>query len=169
MVVHSPFLFFGGPWLPHAPGQDRDRLIENAHRVLGPVVARASDCGLQLVIENIQDQQPEPLDALVRSFGTTTVARSLDTGHAQLMTARGGQPADAWVRASAGLLQHLHLADNDRATDRHWGPGEGGGIAWPALFRELAKLPRQPRLILEMGVERILPAAAWLGAHGLAA
>ncbi|MGJ3242418.1 MAG: sugar phosphate isomerase/epimerase family protein [Opitutales bacterium] len=168
MVVHSPFLFFGGPWVPHAPGEERDRMIEQTHRVFGPVIARASDCGVQLVLENIQDQQPEPLDALVRSFGTPTVARSLDTGHAHLMAARGGPPVDGWIRASAGFLQHLHLADNDQASDRHWAPGEGGTIAWPAVWKALAELPRTPRLILELAVARIRPAAAWLAERGLA-
>ena len=120
-----------------------------------------------LVVENIFDLRPEPLDTLVRSFNSPWVRRSLDTGHAFLMRERGAPAPDLWVEAAGELLAHIHLADNDGESDRHWACGEGG-VAWEAVFRAIARLPVSPRLILEMTPQRQIAASNWLMARGLA-
>ena len=73
---------------------------------------------------------------------------------------------DAWVRAAGILLEHVHLADNDGETDRHWAPGVGQ-IEWRSFFREIAQLEQSPRLILEVSPANQRLAYAWLSERGL--
>lgn len=166
LVVHSPFLYFGRAASVHR-GTDLDSHIARVRTNLEPVVAAAQAQRCRLVIENIFDLRPEPLDALVRAFDSEWVRRSLDTGHAHLMATRGAPPPDVWVDVAGPLLAHLHLADNDGESDRHWCCG-AGGIAWDAVFLAISRLPAAPRLILEMSAERQAASTAWLSAHGLA-
>lgn len=166
LVLHSPFLYFGTAQAI-ARGSELTDKVARVQENLAPVVERAAAQGCVLTIENIFDLRPDPLDALVRSFESPWVRRTLDTGHANLMRPRGAPPADVWVDASGELLAHVHLADNDAESDRHWACGEGT-IAWAPLFRALARLPAPPRLILEMSPEKQDVALAWLSAQGLA-
>ena len=166
LVLHSPFLYYGTAQAI-ARGADLADKIERVRENLAPVVERAIAQNCVLVIENIFDLRPEPLDALVSRFASPFVRRSLDTGHANLMRPRGAPPADVWVEAAGDLLAHVHLADNDAESDRHWACGDGT-VAWAPLFRALAKLPLRPRLILEMSPENQDRALAWLTQAGLA-
>lgn len=166
LVLHSPFLYFGTAQSV-ARGAALDDTIARTSENLAPVVERAASQSCLLVIENIHDLRPGPLDRLVRSFDSPWVRRSLDTGHANLMRARGAPPADVWVDEAGELLAHLHLADNDGEFDRHWACGEGT-IAWTALFLAVARLPQPPRLILEMSPARQEAALRWLTASRLA-
>jgi sugar phosphate isomerase/epimerase len=159
MVIHSPFIFFGSPFLPHTPGHGLADQIKYVQATIAPVLEEATQAGCTLVIENIQDTNPAPLLALVRSFESEYVRMSLDTGHANLTHQIGGPPADQWVRDAGDLLGHIHLQDNDGNLDRHWVPGDGT-IFWNALFEALAPLNHTPRLILELRDPLLIPRAA---------
>lgn len=165
-VVHSPYLFFGTAQAVHRAGE-REEGIARAVENLAPVVAAAAERSCVIVFENICDLAPEPLNALVAALDSPWVRRSLDTGHANLMRPRGGPPADVWVAASAPWLTHVHLADNDGESDRHWACGEGS-VNWRSCFAALAALPETPRLILEMSAAKQAAAFAWLSERGLA-
>jgi sugar phosphate isomerase/epimerase len=168
MVVHSPFMFFGTPFVPHSQAFDREAQIDLVHATLDPVVALARELGCMLVFEGIEDQHPAPLLALVSSFESDLVRMSLDIGHAMITNRRGGPPPDQWVREAGPLLGHLHLQDSDGNIDRHWAPGKGQ-MPWYALFEALASLKHQPRLILELKQKgEIRQGAAWLAERGLA-
>ncbi len=166
LVLHSPFLYFGSAQTRHRG----DELTDGVQRTianLAPVAAAAAAQGCCLVWENIFDLRTDPLDTLVATFASPWVRRSLDTGHAHLMTARGGPPVDTWIGAAGAALAHVHLQDTDLDSDRHWAIGDGG-IAWRAVFAALAHLPETPRLILEVSPERQDRSVAWLSAHQLA-
>ena len=168
MVVHSPFIFFGGPFLPHSGGFDQERQIELIHRVVEPVLPTARDAGCALVVEGIQDKHTAPWLALIRSFGSDYVRASVDVGHAYITHTLGGPPPDGWVREAGPLLEHLHLQDTDGQVDRHWAPGDGS-VNWHALFEALASLPHRPRLILEVKQKHdVRRGAEWLIGRGLA-
>lgn len=167
MVVHSPFMFFGSPFLPHAPANRLADDIAVVHATLDPVVVAAQQAGCTLVIENIQDTNPAPLLALVRSFDTAQVQMSLDVGHALLMQRIGGPTPDQWVREAGPLLAHVHLQDSDGHLDRHWMPGRGS-LNWYALFEALGTLAHRPRLLLELREKaEIRAGAAYLAERGL--
>lgn len=167
MVIHSPFMFFGSPFLPHTPANRLADDIALVHATLERVVPAAEQAGCTLVIENIQDTNPAPLLALVRSFESERVRMSIDVGHALLMQRIGGPTPDQWVRDAGELLEHVHLQDSDGHLDRHWTPGRGN-INWYALFEALGTLARRPRLILEVREKtEIRAGAAFLAAQGL--
>ncbi|MGB0373253.1 MAG: sugar phosphate isomerase/epimerase family protein [Opitutales bacterium] len=128
---------------------------------------RASEIDCKLVLENIFDTDTTPLNTLVSTIDSSYLRRSIDVGHSHLMAQRGGPPADIWVQETGALLEHVHLADNDGMSDRHWRPGLGD-IAWHAVFKELGKLEHSPRLILEIAKDTLLPATQWLNEQGLA-
>jgi sugar phosphate isomerase/epimerase len=162
MVIHSPFSFFGGPFVPHADPLQRADEIARTHATLAALVpiAEAADC--TLVFETIFDAHPTPLLDLVQSFESPVVRFSLDVGHAFITHQRGGPSPDAWVTAAGALLRHVHLHDNDGHGDRHWRPGRGR-INWYALVKALIEQQQRPHLILEMRLKAdIVPGAAWL-------
>jgi sugar phosphate isomerase/epimerase len=165
MVMHSPFLYFGHPMVAHTKSQGLSDQIGWAHETLNAVVARASEIGCQIVIENIRDTNPLPLLELVRSFNSETVRMSLDTGHANLMHEIGAPTADQWVLDAGEYLGHVHLQDNDAQFDRHWQPGRGS-INWYAVFKALEQLEHKPRLILEVRDAVVKPAFDWLVLQG---
>jgi sugar phosphate isomerase/epimerase len=166
LVLHSPFVFFGTAQGAHSDAEVR-ATIERTRNNLGPLVEDAAARQCVLVFENIFDLRPGPLDALVHACASPWVRRSLDTGHANLMRERGAPPADVWVDAAGDQLAHVHLADNDGESDRHWAAGEGT-INWRSLFAALGKLAKKPRLILEMSPEKQDASVTWLNAEGLA-
>ena len=168
-VVHSPFPYFGGPWLPHSPGHRGDAEIGWVHETLDPVVEHATTVGCTLVIEGIYDRNPGPWLALIRSFNSPHVRASVDSGHSFITHGLGGPPPDGWVRAAGDLLAHMHLQDTDGQFDRHWAPGDGR-VNFYALFEALSTLPNpnEPRLMIEVKTGLVRRAAAWLAERGLA-
>lgn len=169
MVMHSPFTAWYQNNVFSFPGYP-DEKMTRIHDVLRPVVRAAEDKGITLVIENIQDVRPDTRRAMVDSFGSSAIALSIDTGHAQLARRMSGAPPVADFVADAGAqLAHVHLQDVDGHADRHWAPGEGE-IEWIAVFRALAACAGTPHLVLELRDKfMIADGCAYLENLGLAA
>lgn len=155
MVVHSPFSIwdyrnFGDrPRLGNEPSH-KEKIIAACHNVMMPVVRRAEDAGITLVIENCDDISPLDRLDLAQSFNSDRVKVSLDTGHAHNVFGKDGSvPVDYFVTAAGESLAHVHLQDTDGYADRHWAPGQGT-IKWHSVFRALAALPVTPHLVLEL-------------------
>jgi len=98
LELHSPFTLFGSAQAQFR-GAELDATTAQTVENLAPVVAEAAAPKCVLVWENIFDLRTDPFDGLVATFESSWVRRSIDTGHAHLMTARGGPPTDTWVRA----------------------------------------------------------------------
>jgi len=168
MVLHSPFTTWSG--FNRGTGMDDQRgITERTLEVLAPVVKRAEETGVTLVIENCEDRDPTERVDLARAFGSAAVQVSLDTGHAEYAHgSTGAPPVDAYVRAAGEHLAHVHLQDADGVADRHWALGRGT-IRWHGVFMALRELPVMPRLIIEMAQARdILTSARFLETEGLA-
>jgi sugar phosphate isomerase/epimerase len=163
MVLHSPWEFFGGPFVPHASPRGRGMVITLVGDLLSSVLPVAEQVGCTIVIESIFDKNTGPLLALIRALESDWVRLSIDTGHAYINHYLGGPPLDQWVRDGGELLAHMHLHDGDGAVDRHWAPGRGS-INWYALFEALREQESYPRLILE--TNRVREGAARLAAQG---
>lgn len=163
IVLHSPWTFLGGPYMPYASMAGQQQVIALTMRLLEEIVDLAETAGCTLLFEAVYDKSPGPVLNLVRAFDTETVRFSLDTGHAHISYLQGGPPVDQWIREAGPLLAHIHLQDGDGCADRHWAPGRGS-ISWYAVFEALAELPEMPRLILE--THQIREGAAWLADQG---
>ncbi len=149
MVVHSPFTTWDYNNLDnYADG--RSKMFERTQALLQPIVARAETLGVTLVMENIEDIDPNDRKLLCQSFNSGALQLSIDTGHAHY--AHGSHkapPVDYFVRSAGEMLAHVHLQDADGYADRHWALGQGN-ILWQPVFAAIAALPVKPRLILEL-------------------
>jgi sugar phosphate isomerase/epimerase len=168
MVLHSPYR----AWFQNnrlASSGYAEAKQARIHAVLGPVVRRAEDAGITIVIENIEDVDPATRRALVDSFASPAIALSIDTGHAQLARRMSGAPpVDYFVRDAGAQLAHMHLQDVDGHADRHWAPGEGE-VEWAAVFRALVDGAARPHLVLELHNKSHIPQGfAYLQGLGLA-
>lgn len=168
MVLHSPYRAWFQNNRLASPGYAEAKQ-ERIHAVLGPVVKRAEETGVTLVIENIEDVDPATRRALVDSFASPAIALSIDTGHAHLARRMSGAPpVDYFVRDAGTQLAHVHLQDVDGHADRHWAPGKGE-IAWHAVFRALDDCTSSPHLVLELRTKSDIPKGfAYLENLGLA-
>lgn len=167
MVVHSPFNFW------HTLNYTnyrylREALMDACAACMMPVLARAADEGVTVVLENIDDTAPADRRDLVQRLDHPRFRLSIDTGHADLAHSNYGAPPVVDFLAHAGdLLAHVHLQDVDGHADRHWHPGDGR-IAWRPVMTHLAAMAAPARLILEVrhNLHRLPATAAML--EGLA-
>lgn len=168
MVIHSPYNY----WYHHNADnftRSPQDIFDHSHETLAPVVKRAEEIGCTLVIENIEDIDPDVRCVLSDSFNSKSVAVSIDTGHAHLAHgSMNAHPVDYFVRRAGNRLEHIHLQDADGYADRHWNIGDGT-IRWHSVFAALAELESNPRLILELRDKNgIAPSVKYLQAAGLA-
>lgn len=168
MVIHSPVTTWDHGNQQHAPAEALIQ-TERVRWVMDPVIKRAGDLGVTLVIENVEDVDPAARVRLADALKSPAVAVSLDTGHADCArVTAGAPPVDVFVAAAGKRLRHVHLQDTDGFADRHWHPGEGR-LNWTPIFAALNRLPVMPRLILEVDDSRGIPkGAAHLAGLGLA-
>lgn len=168
MVIHSPYTTWMYNNLDNLPDQ-RQKVLDLTHQTLDPIIARAEDANVTMVIENIEDKDPEARRELALSFDSPAVQVSIDTGHAHYAHGTtGAPPVDYYVTSAGEMLHHIHLQDADGYADRHWSIGKGT-VNWHAVFAALAPLGDRPRLIMELRDKAgILPSAAWLKDLGLA-
>lgn len=168
MVIHSPYDQWDGDNLDNTV-RARRASIDAILDTLGPVLARARDQGVVLVLENIKDNDPDLRAAVVRAADSPALRLSVDTGHARWAHRNAGAPSVAdFVRAAGADLAHVHLQDSDGLADRHWPLGEGDED-WPALFAALAETGAHPHLIVELrDFSRLRDSVAHLEALGLA-
>ncbi|GGB33295.1 sugar phosphate isomerase [Roseibium aquae] len=149
MVVHSPFSTWDFNNLDNYE-RGKERKIELCHLSMGEAVKQAEDIGCMLVIENIEDKDPNDRLKLADSFQSPSVGLSVDTGHAHYAHgSTGAPPVDYFVKLAGNRLHHVHLQDADGYADRHWSLGEGT-INWPSVFAALTAATSNPRLIIEL-------------------
>lgn len=168
MVIHSPFTTWGYNHRGLYPG-DTERMVAAVQETLGPVLVRAADMGVTLMLENIEDIDPTDRARLCDALGWQALALSVDTGHAHYAhTSTGAPPVDFFIRAAGARLGHVHLQDCDGYADRHWQLGQGT-ILWPSVFDAIRETGATPRLIIELRDKAgVIPSARHLAALGLA-
>jgi sugar phosphate isomerase/epimerase len=168
MVIHSPY----STWMYNNLDDTKNarrKVVDLVHETLDPVISRAEAAGVTMVLENIEDKDPDARCELARSFDSAAVKVSIDTGHAHYAHGTtGAPPVDYYVHRAGDLLEHIHLQDADGYADRHWAIGKGT-INWSAVFAALAQVNSKPRLIMELRDKSgILPSADYLRGLGLA-
>lgn len=95
MVLHSPFTRCYQHNILSRPRKAESK-HSRIHDILAPVVARAENAGITLVIENIQDVRAETRREMDARFNSKAIALSIDTGHAQLSRRISGGLSRAW-------------------------------------------------------------------------
>lgn len=101
---------------------------------------------ISIYIENMFDQDPEPMVALMRELEDVPgVSACLDFAHASAF----GDDAEKWVRALLPYASHLHLNDNDGIADLHLAMG-AGKLDYTPLGRAIAESNAHPSVLIEM-------------------
>ena len=99
-----------------------DIWLERAISFWKEEIARYGEKGVRVVIENIVEESPEALIALVDEVGSEWLGLCLDVGHAHL---RSPLKPGGWVEKMGKRLKHVHLHDNHGTTDEHLPVGKG--------------------------------------------
>ena len=113
--------------------------LESSVETWSSVLEDAGD-GLPVIIENIFEETPATLIALLDHFREKNLWFCFDTGHFNLFTA---VPLESWLGPLKGRLKEFHIHDNHGRSDEHLPIGQG---TFP--FRELRHLTRSLHGIL---------------------
>lgn len=142
MVTHSPITSWDHGNL-QVYAYDAMSLIERVRYTLGPVLKRAEDIGVGLVLENIEVIDPITRCRVFAALKSPALIVSLDTGHAQYAHVTcGAPPVDTYIVAAGKRLAHVHLQGSDGFAKRHWHAGD-----WPSNWQpELCRAARFARI-----------------------
>lgn len=134
------------------PGYDRWRYpklaavwTDYAAETFAPLLELAKHFNCRLALENIYEETPETLTALVDRLDSPWFGHCFDIGHWRLF---GKEQQGPWLTKIVPRLLHLHLHDNLGQNDDHLPIGEGV-IDFAPLCRMLAGLAVLPSITLE--------------------
>ncbi|MDD2316823.1 MAG: sugar phosphate isomerase/epimerase [Desulfobacterales bacterium] len=143
----------GYDWRHH--GYFRLQWLEKSLETWIWLATQVRDLGSRLMLENVYEQNPEELRALLEPLSPCGVGFCLDTGH---QAAFSNATMDQWLDALLPYLGQVHIHDNRGRKDEHLAPG-CGHIDFKRLFDRLALLNRRPTVTLEINSESDLPAS----------
>jgi sugar phosphate isomerase/epimerase len=89
--------------------------------------------GVQVVLENIIEETPERLIRLVDTIDHPLLKICMDTGHLNVC-AKISPPE--WIRRLGTRLRHVHMHDNNGASDQHLPVGRGT-LNFDEIFKTL--------------------------------
>ncbi|MEJ2589018.1 MAG: sugar phosphate isomerase/epimerase [Deltaproteobacteria bacterium] len=110
-----------------------DAWVEQSHRIWAWLGSEIRDQGSVLVLENVYEETPRELKALLEDLTEQAVGFCLDTGHQSVFSAAS---IPAWIETMAPYLVQLHLHDNTGQRDDHLAMG-AGTIDFQGLFNRL--------------------------------
>jgi sugar phosphate isomerase/epimerase len=87
-----------------------------------PLVKEAEESGLTLAIENVFEEDPVSIKALLEEVNSPHFRFCFDTGHHHVFNKT---PLPDWFEALGKHLVEVHLHDNHREMDEHLPIGEG--------------------------------------------
>jgi sugar phosphate isomerase/epimerase len=134
------------------PGYDRWRYagqsrlwIDQSLKFWPPLLKRAEHQQIRMTLENIFEEEPFSLAALVSEIDSDWLGHCFDIGHWHLFSQT---PINEWLTALGPRLFHLHLHDNHGKYDAHLPIGDGD-IDFPLLFSWLSSHQVKPSMTLE--------------------
>lgn len=119
--------------------------LESSLETWPPLVKMAEGFGLTLAMENVFEETPGPLRALLERIRSPHFRFCFDTGHAHLFS-KVSLPH--WLDALAEYLHEVHLHDNHQVWDEHLPVGEGG-FDFDQFFNLLSRYQLNPIYTIE--------------------
>ncbi|MEE9614078.1 MAG: sugar phosphate isomerase/epimerase family protein [Thermodesulfobacteriota bacterium] len=116
------------------------------------VVAEAERIGTVIVVENIFEETPESLKALVEKIDSPSLRVCLDTGHLNLFSKVS---MEEWFTALGPLVGEVHIHDNRGDFDAHL-PVGGGNIEFDLFFKLLKEHSPDPVYTVEAHDEELM-------------
>ncbi|MEJ2724507.1 MAG: sugar phosphate isomerase/epimerase [Deltaproteobacteria bacterium] len=121
----------------------RESWFQNSLDTWRWVAEGVGEFGGRLVLENVYEQGPEEIKALIEKLAPLGVGFCLDTGH---QAAFGSRPLEEWVAAMGPWIDQLHVHDNTGAWDEHLPPGQGN-IDFESFFKQLKNIRETPPMV----------------------
>jgi sugar phosphate isomerase/epimerase len=112
----------------------------------------AEDMGVVIHLENVYEQTPEMILALIEKMSSEYLCFCLDMGH---MNVFGEVPLSEWLDALGPYIKEVHLHDNDGLSDAH-APIGSGTVPFEELFQYLRNKEMKPLVTLEPHEEATL-------------
>ena len=109
------------------------------------LIPAAVGIGATICLENIYDQQPQPLLQLLSALDSPWVGHVFDIGHWNIFA---HTELTEWLELLGPFLKHMHLHDNRGLSDDHLPLGQGNAPLG-TLFSWLQSVPNPPSLTLE--------------------
>ncbi len=131
--------------------ESRMTRIDPMLRSMEELARIGEELGVIYLIENIPGNyyfgsDPRQLADMIRKFNSPHLRMCFDTGHAH-MTTRSSAAQD--LSFCLDVVSYFHINDNDRRLDAHLIPGQGT-IDWNAIAAQIARLPAQTSVMLEL-------------------
>lgn len=152
------------------PGYDRWRYgekqsswLKHALDTFNEVIDATAQCGCTIAIENIFEEEPSTLLALIEGCNHPRVGHCFDVGHWNLFHA-AEIGLDEWFAALGSTIAEVHIHDNRGSRDDHAPVGEGN-IDFNRYFqllqdyapRAVWTIEAHSRACLERAVHNIAP------------
>ena len=99
-----------------------DLWLEGSLLTWQPVIEKAVRLGTRIAIENIFEDEPSNLVALMDKLHSENFGICFDTGHCNLFSK---VPLVEWFEKLTPYIFELHLHDNDKSLDQHLPIGDG--------------------------------------------
>mgnify|MGYP001082243109 CR=1 FL=1 len=117
-----------------------------------PLIQQAEEMGVVIHLENVYEQTPEMILALIEEMDSEHLGFCLDMGH---MNVFGEVALSEWLDALGPHLKEVHLHDNNGDSDSH-GPIGSGTAPFEELFQYLHDQEKRPVITLEPHEEATL-------------
>lgn len=141
--LNADHLILHGQLFPHLIRLSGGGLVRRQVPWWGPLLDLAEATGVTVVLENVFDEDPEPLCSLVEAVDRPALGLCLDVGHA---LAAGGAPPAAWIRRAGARLSYIHLHGTRTIGGPHEPPPDDLVRVVGTLLRES---PADPVVTLE--------------------
>lgn len=96
--------------------------LEASQRFWHEIEPILSEYDLEIAIENIFEDSPENLKALMQALQSERIGLCFDTGHFNLFSK---VPLKDWLQVTGRYIKELHIHDNDTTFDAHLAPSKG--------------------------------------------
>lgn len=154
-LIHPEVIVFHPEYDRWRHGEVFDLWLQGSLEMWSPLVKEAEAIGVRVALENVFEDGPHILAALLEKIDSPNCGFCLDTGHCQLFSSGDWEH---WLVRLAPRLFEVHLHDNDGSNDQHLPPGEGR-FDFVGLFAHLKGRELAPVWTIEVHREEEIPRA----------
>jgi len=129
-----------------------DQWLENSLITWRELLAEAATIPVRLVLENVYEEEPRPLQRLLAALDSPDCGFCFDTGHYRAFSR---DSLAAWLECLHPFLRHVHLHDNNGEADAHLPVGDGD-FPFKEFFTFLRTKDIRPIFTIEAHNERNL-------------
>ena len=125
---------------------DRRLWLGQSMRTWPEFVRKAERLGTTIAIENIFEEDPQTMKALVEEIGSPFFRTCIDVGHLNLYSR---VPFENWFETIGAYVREVHIHDNFGSRDNHLPPGDGV-IDFSRFFRLVREYSKDPVYTIEV-------------------